>query len=231
MHMVQRVPLPLTVSCFRKIQIGFTFLVPAHPGSPGQRAVKRMCVCTYLLTYLLTDRRRQFTLCIRHRQSVRVADALCRCRMARHSLQSRSDTSARAQRQPARRCPVSATNCPSLAIIAKFHYTDPTGPDPTRQSPCGSGRVRVMEFSFNRAATDATRKTEKYSTLSSAYRFKPIAVENLSVFSSTTLNFIYQLGRRICVHTGDARETSYLFQRISIMLQRFNSVLLHDTAS
>ena len=38
-------PLPLTVSCFIKIQIGFTFLVPAHPGSPGQRAVKRVCVC------------------------------------------------------------------------------------------------------------------------------------------------------------------------------------------
>ena len=33
--------LPLTVSCFSKIQIGFTFLVPAHPGSPGKRAVKR----------------------------------------------------------------------------------------------------------------------------------------------------------------------------------------------
>ena len=28
-----------------KIQTGFTFLVPAHPGSPGQRAVKRVCVC------------------------------------------------------------------------------------------------------------------------------------------------------------------------------------------
>ena len=42
---VRLMPLPLTVSCFSKIQIGFTFLVPAHPGSPGQRAVKRMCVC------------------------------------------------------------------------------------------------------------------------------------------------------------------------------------------
>jgi len=38
-------PLPLTVSCFSKIQIGFTFLVPAHLGSPGQRAIKRVCVC------------------------------------------------------------------------------------------------------------------------------------------------------------------------------------------
>jgi len=41
----QLMPLPLTVSCFSKIQIGFTFLVPAHPGSRGHRAVKRVCVC------------------------------------------------------------------------------------------------------------------------------------------------------------------------------------------
>ena len=45
LHMAHLMPLPLTVSCFSKIQIGFTFLVPAHPGSPGQRAVKRVCVC------------------------------------------------------------------------------------------------------------------------------------------------------------------------------------------
>jgi len=42
--MAQLMPLPLTVSCFSKIQIGFTFLVPAHLGSPGQMAVKRVCV-------------------------------------------------------------------------------------------------------------------------------------------------------------------------------------------
>ena len=45
-------PLPLTVSCFSKIQIGFTFLVPAHPGSPGQRAVKRVCVYALLVFQL-----------------------------------------------------------------------------------------------------------------------------------------------------------------------------------
>ena len=45
LHMAQLMPLPLTVSCFSKIQIGFTFLVPAHSDSPGQRAVKRVCVC------------------------------------------------------------------------------------------------------------------------------------------------------------------------------------------
>jgi len=41
----QLMPLPLTVSCFSKIQTGGTFLVPAHLGSPGQRAVKWVCVC------------------------------------------------------------------------------------------------------------------------------------------------------------------------------------------
>ena len=45
MHMAQLMPLPLTVSCFSKIQVGFTFLVPAHPSSPRKMAVKRVCVC------------------------------------------------------------------------------------------------------------------------------------------------------------------------------------------
>jgi len=46
-------PLPLTVSCFSKIQIGFTFLVPAHPGKPGKRAVKRVRVCVCILFYFV----------------------------------------------------------------------------------------------------------------------------------------------------------------------------------
>jgi len=45
LHMAQLMPLPLTVSCFSKIRIGFYLSVPAHPGSPGKRAVKRVCVC------------------------------------------------------------------------------------------------------------------------------------------------------------------------------------------
>ena len=54
LHVAQLMPLPLTVSCFSEILIGFSFLVPAHPGSPGQRAVKRVCVvapcsCVHML--------------------------------------------------------------------------------------------------------------------------------------------------------------------------------------
>ena len=81
LHMAQLMPLPLTVSCFSKIQIGFTFLVPAHPRSPGKRAVKRACVCVCLqlnksLLHQLTSRddiirspvyELTFAVCIRRR--------------------------------------------------------------------------------------------------------------------------------------------------------------------
>ena len=49
LHTAQLMPLPLTVSCFSKVQIGFTFLVLAHPGSPGQRAIKRVCLMAFLM--------------------------------------------------------------------------------------------------------------------------------------------------------------------------------------
>jgi len=50
LHMAQLMPLPLTVSCFNKIQIGFTFLVPAHLGSPGKGPLNG-CVCVCLLRF------------------------------------------------------------------------------------------------------------------------------------------------------------------------------------
>jgi len=53
--MAQLMPLPLTVSCSSKIQIGFTYLVPAYPGCPGKEAVKWLCVCVcVLITSFLT---------------------------------------------------------------------------------------------------------------------------------------------------------------------------------
>ena len=57
--MAQLMPLPLTVSCFSKIQIGFTFLVPAHPDNPGQGAVKRVCVCVCVQHWTESEGREQ----------------------------------------------------------------------------------------------------------------------------------------------------------------------------
>ena len=53
LHIAQPIALPLTVSCSSKIQIGFTFLVLAHLGSPGQRAVKRVCVCVCVVPIVM----------------------------------------------------------------------------------------------------------------------------------------------------------------------------------
>jgi len=53
-HMAQLMPLPLTVSCFSKVQIGFTFLVPAHPGSHTKKGPLNVCM------YLMIDILRMF---------------------------------------------------------------------------------------------------------------------------------------------------------------------------
>jgi len=61
--MAQLMPLPLTVCCFSKIQIGFAILVPAYPGSPGQMAVKRVCVCDVWCVVVMWRWRSPVSLC------------------------------------------------------------------------------------------------------------------------------------------------------------------------
>ena len=77
----------------------------------------------------------------------------------------------------------------------------------------------------------ADRKTAKYADLRAQYVFQPVSVENLGPFSSSTLDFLRDLGRRISHISGDDRKVLFLFQRISVTIQRFNSVLLHDSFS
>jgi len=87
LYMTQLMPMPLTVSCFSKIQIGCTVLVPAHPGSPGQRAVKRVCVCVYIqspshcLSHILPSEKNFSGLCPRGHATlpVRYFTVLARC--------------------------------------------------------------------------------------------------------------------------------------------------------
>ena len=76
----------------------------------------------------------------------------------------------------------------------------------------------------------ADRKTTKYADLSAQYVFQPVSVENLSPFSFSTLDYFERrIGCRISHISGDDREILFLFQRISVTIQRFNSVLLHDS--
>ena len=70
LHMAQLMPLPLPISCFIKIQIGYTFLVPAHPGSPGKRAVKWVCVAHPPNNFLDNYRKFLQTGCIHCHQKI-----------------------------------------------------------------------------------------------------------------------------------------------------------------
>ena len=74
----------------------------------------------------------------------------------------------------------------------------------------------------------AVRKISKYSVLSQSYLFQPIAVENTGVLNSSAIDFLNALGRRISSSSGEDRESLFLFQRVSIVMQRFNAILLHN---
>ena len=72
----------------------------------------------------------------------------------------------------------------------------------------------------------ATKKIGKYSGLPSHYSFQPVSFENLGASSASTARFIDDLGRLASRKSGDPRESVFLWQRLSVALQRFNSVLL-----
>jgi hypothetical protein len=64
--------------------------------------------------------------------------------------------------------------------------------------------------------------------LSQSHIFQPVAVENTGVLNSSAVEYLNALGRRISSSSGEERERIFLFQRISITMQRFNVILLHD---
>ena len=75
----------------------------------------------------------------------------------------------------------------------------------------------------------ASRKESKYTNLQNHYLFQPIAVETLGPINESACCFLDDLGRRISLYSNDVRERSFLYQRISVAIQRFNAILLHDS--
>jgi len=84
------------------------------------------------------------------------------------------------------------------------------------------GRREVAEMA-------ATRKCQKYSELFMAYLFLPIAVETLGPMNGLAYEFFEILGHKITDLSGDSQEVSFLFQRPSVIIQRFNAALFCDT--
>jgi len=61
------------------------------------------------------------------------------------------------------------------------------------------------------------------------YVFEPTAVDTLGVFNASTRHLLNDPGRRTSLNSGEATETSYLYQTISVLMQRFNALLLHHS--
>ena len=75
----------------------------------------------------------------------------------------------------------------------------------------------------------AARKSTKYAELENRYIFQPIAVESLGSINDSAVSFLGVLGRRIADISGEVREVSFLLKRLSVLIQRFNASLLHDS--
>jgi len=81
------------------------------------------------------------------------------------------------------------------------------------------------------AEVAALRKVEKYSALERTHFFQPIAVEYIGPMNIAAYWFLAELVRKISDVSGDDRESSYLFQRMSVLIQRYNAILLHESVT
>ena len=75
----------------------------------------------------------------------------------------------------------------------------------------------------------ASKKMSKYADLPVSYIFQPIALETLGSMNGSAVEFFTELGRRISIVSDEEREGLFLFQRLSVTLQRYNAILLRNS--
>src|SRR6218665_288544 len=141
---------------------------------------------------------------------------------------------------------LSKAGIPSIKEPPGLTRTDGRRPDGLTMIPWRAGRHLVWDATVvdtlapsyvqasatmaGSAAEIATeRKNSKYSELLNTHFFVPIALETLGPINVAGHNFLSELGRSLMLATGDNRETCFLYQRLSITIQRFNSVAFQGT--
>jgi len=100
--------------------------------------------------------------------------------------------------------------------------------DVTVATTCAASYIQSSATIAGAAAETAASK--KLATdLAVSHRLVPIALESQGAINTAAETFLKDLGRRISLVSGDPRESTFLFQRLSVTLQRFNSILLHQS--
>ena len=69
----------------------------------------------------------------------------------------------------------------------------------------------------------ANKKLEKYQDLEQRYIFCPVAVETMGPIDEESSKLLSAIDRHITEHTGEPRESQFLYQRLSIIIQRGNA--------
>ena len=101
--------------------------------------------------------------------------------------------------------------------------------DATVVDTLASSYVSVTATRIGGAAhAAAERKTLKYASITNTDIFVPVAIETLGPICSRGLSFLVEISNRLATISGDARETSFLFQR-AVLIQRFNQNAFRGT--
>ena len=141
---------------------------------------------------------------------------------------------------------LSRAGIPSIKEPAGLLRSDGKRPDGLTQIPWQGGRCMTWDVTVAdtlapsylaatstvaAAAAEAAagRKELKYQVLASTHTFVPLAFETLGPINAKGITFLSELGRRLAAQTGDKRETAFLFQRLSIAIQRFNAICFHGS--
>ena len=138
------------------------------------------------------------------------------------------------------------TDIPAVKKPTGLTRTDGKRPDDSILVPWSAGKCVIWEVTIADimapsyaaissvsaglvAEQSSTRKLAKYSELAINHIFVPIAMESFGPICAESLTFLSELGRRISVVIGDMRKTTFLFQRLSIGIQRFNCILFKSS--
>ena len=137
-------------------------------------------------------------------------------------------------------------NIPAIKEPAGLLRSDGKRPDGLTQIPWQAGKCLTWDVTIadtlatsyltstsltagSAAERAAAKKIAKYTDLARTHIFCPLAFESLGPMNELGQSFISELGRRIAATTGDTREGSFLFQRISIAIQRCNAISFTGT--